>query len=64
MMVDVNEHDDPRQLTLLPDPVLAASDAPLQFRLDADTRRRGLRHVEEIRRHLAERRAGRLSSAA
>jgi hypothetical protein len=63
-MWDVDEHDTPRQLTLLPDPVLAPSDAPLQFRLDADTRQRGLRHVAEIRRQLDERRAGRLSSAA
>ena len=48
------EHDDatPQQLTLLP-----PSDVPLRFRLDQDTRRRGLQHVAEIRHLLAERRA-------
>ena len=35
------------QLTLLP-----AADVPAQFRLDAATRRRGLRHVAEIRARL------------
>jgi hypothetical protein len=34
----------PEQLTLLPD-----APVPLQFRLDEATRRRGLRHVAEIR---------------
>jgi hypothetical protein len=38
---------DPEQLTLLP-----ATDVPVQFRLDAATRRRGLRHVAEIRARL------------
>ena len=42
------------QLSLLP-----PSDLPLQFRLDEETRRRGLRHVAEIQRMLAERRAAR-----
>jgi hypothetical protein len=37
----------PEQLTLLP-----ATDVPVQFRLDAETRRRGLRHVAEIRARL------------
>ncbi len=32
------------QLTLLP-----ADDTPVQFRLDEATRRRGLRHIAEIR---------------
>jgi hypothetical protein len=35
------------QLTLLP-----ATDVPVQFRLDAETRRRGLRHIAEIRARL------------
>jgi hypothetical protein len=43
-----------QQLSLLP-----AADVPLQFRLDAATRRRGLRHVAEIRQLLAERQAAR-----
>lgn len=38
----------PEQLRLLD-----ASGVPLQFRLDAGTRRRGLAHVAEIRRQLA-----------
>ena len=44
----------PRQLSLLPSPTV-----PLQFRLDADTRQRGLRHVAEIREQLAARQADR-----
>jgi hypothetical protein len=43
-----------QQLSLLP-----AADVPLQFRLDSATRRRGLRHVAEIRQLLAERQAAR-----
>jgi hypothetical protein len=39
----------PEQLRLLD-----ASGVPLQFRLDASARRRGLAHVAEIRRQLAE----------
>lgn len=50
----MTEHDTPQQLTLLP-----SSDVPLRFRLDAETRRRGMRHVAEIRRQLAERQAAR-----
>ena len=44
----------PRQLTLLPSP-----EVPVQFRLDVDTRRRGLRHVAEIREQMAARQAAR-----
>jgi hypothetical protein len=40
--------DQPEQLTLLP-----PTDAPLQFRLDEPTRRRGLEHIARIRRQLA-----------
>ncbi len=42
----------PRQLSLLP-----GSGVPVQFRLDAETRQRGLRHIADIRRQLAERQA-------
>jgi hypothetical protein len=52
----MNNHDVPQQLTLLP-----SSNLPVQFRLDADTRRRGQRHIAEIRRMLADRQADRLS---
>ena len=37
------------QLTLLPEPAV-----PLRFRLDEATRRRGLRHIAEIRAQLAQ----------
>jgi hypothetical protein len=47
------QHDS-QQLTLLPAP-----DVPVQFRLDEATRRRGLRHVAEIRQQLAARQAAR-----
>jgi hypothetical protein len=50
----MTEHDLPQQLTLLP-----SSDVPVRFRLDAETRRRGIRHIAEIRRQLAERQAAR-----
>ncbi len=40
----------PEQLTLLPNDSVTA-----RFRLSRDTRERGLRHVAEIRRMLAER---------
>lgn len=53
-MDDINT---PRQLSLLPSPAV-----PVQFRLDADTRRRGLRHVAEIRQQLAARQAARLEA--
>ncbi len=54
------EHDEaiPQQLTLLP-----PSDVPLRFRLDQDTRRRGLQHIAEIRQLLAQRRATSSSAA-
>lgn len=50
----MEEHDVPQQLSLLP-----SSSAPVRFRLDAATRQRGLQHVAEIRRMLAERQAAR-----
>jgi hypothetical protein len=37
------------QLSLLPEPAV-----PLRFRLDEATRRRGLRHIAEIRARLAQ----------
>ena len=43
----------PEQLTLLPE-----VEAPLRFRLDDATRRRGLRHVAEIRAQLERQRTG------
>lgn len=51
--------DRPRgeQLSLLP-----SSDLPVRFRLDEATRRRGLRHVAEIRRMLDERQHAREDS--
>jgi hypothetical protein len=52
----MTQHDSPQQLTLLP-----STDVPLRFRLDADTRRRGMQHVAEIRQYLAERQAARAS---
>ena len=48
----MNENAAPRQLSLLHQP-----DVPVQFRLDADTRRRGLRHIAEIRRQMDARQA-------
>lgn len=54
----MTEHDLPQQLTLLP-----SSDVPVRFRLDADTRRRGIRHIAEIRRQLAAREAARSEPA-
>lgn len=50
----MDQHDTNEQLTLLPTP-----NVPLQFRLDADTRRRGQRHIAEIRQMLADRQAAR-----
>ncbi|MEO6569934.1 MAG: hypothetical protein ABIO83_00155 [Ilumatobacteraceae bacterium] len=50
----MTEHDIPQQLTLLP-----SSDVPVQFRLDADTRRRGMQHIAQIRQELARRQADR-----
>lgn len=57
MMGNMTEHDSPQQLSLLP-----SSDVALRFRLDADTRRRGIRHVAEIRRQLSERQAARVTT--
>ena len=48
----MNEEHTPHQLSLLPSP-----EVPLQFRIDADTRRRGIAHIAEIRQVLAERQA-------
>ena len=59
MMGTMNDNDTPQQLTLLP-----SSNVPVQFRLDADTRRRGQRHIAEIRRMLADRQARREAEAA
>ncbi len=42
----------PQQLSLLP-----PADVPVQFRIDEATRRRGMRHIAEIRALLAERHA-------
>jgi len=50
----MTERSTSQQLTLLPAP-----DVPLQFRLDEATRRRGLRHIAEIRLQLAARQATR-----
>lgn len=53
----MEENDAPQQLTLLP-----AADVPVQFRLDAVTRQRGLRHIAEIRQQLAQRQANRTAA--
>ena len=50
----MNTQPTAQQLTLLPAP-----DVPVQFRLDDATRRRGLQHVAEIKRQLADRQAER-----
>ena len=50
----MNTQPSAQQLTLLPAP-----DVPVQFRLDEATRRRGLRHVAEIKRQLADRQSER-----
>ena len=50
----MDDTNTPRQLSLLPSP-----EVPVQFRLDAATRRRGLRHVAEIREQMAARQAAR-----
>ena len=49
----------PEQLTLLPE-----TDAPVRFRLDDATRRRGLRHVAEIRAQLERQRTAAAVAAA
>jgi len=48
----------PQQLTLLPEVA-----APLRFRLDDATRRRGLRHVADIRAQLERQRPTAAASA-
>jgi hypothetical protein len=48
----------PQQLSLLP-----AIDVPVQCRIDEATRRRGMRHIAEIRQQLAERQAARSQAA-
>lgn len=45
-------HEDDEQPTLLP-----VSDAHVRFLLSRETRERGLRHIAEIRKQLAEQRA-------
>jgi len=52
----MNQKPTTQQLTLL-----TAPEVPIQFRLDEATRRRGLRHVAEIKRQLAARQAARLA---
>ncbi len=44
----------PQQLTLLP-----PADVPVQFRIDEATRRRGMRHIAEIRALLEARKSAR-----
>jgi hypothetical protein len=46
-MTTTNTKPPSEQLTLLP-----TADIPVQFRLDAATRQRGLRHIAEIRARL------------
>lgn len=43
-MITSTTPETPEQLVLLPEPAV-----PLRFRLDEATRRRGLRHIAEIR---------------
>jgi hypothetical protein len=47
-MTSITTSSSPEQLTLLPE-----ASVPVQFRLDEATRRRGLRHIAEIRARLA-----------
>ncbi|MET0323596.1 MAG: hypothetical protein ABW122_04550 [Ilumatobacteraceae bacterium] len=47
-MTSITTPSSPEQLTLLPE-----ASVPVQFRLDEATRRRGLRHIAEIRARLA-----------
>jgi hypothetical protein len=53
----MTEKSSTQQLTLLPAP-----DVPVQFRLDEATRRRGLRHLAEIRLQMAARQAERVGN--
>ena len=50
----MTENAAPHQLSLL-----HQSNVPVQFRLNAATRRRGLRHIAEIRKQMQERQAAR-----
>ncbi len=63
-----NERTAPQQLTLLTESMtskeLTVSNAPVQFRLSKTTRERGLSHVAEIRRQLAEAQARQAESQA
>jgi hypothetical protein len=52
-MTTSNTTRSPEQLTLL-----TPADVPVQFRLDAATRERGLRHIAEIRARLERARPG------
>ena len=54
----MSEEHTPQQLSLLP-PV----EVPVQFRIDEATRRRGMRHIAEIRALLAERHTLRTADA-
>ena len=51
----MSDIDTPQQLTLLP-----SNPIPEQFRIDAETRRRGMQHIAEIRQYLAQRQVERL----
>jgi hypothetical protein len=53
-MGDMTDQHAHQQLTLLP-----PADVPVQFRIDEATRRRGMRHIAEIRALLESRKAGR-----
>ena len=53
----MNTEQTTEQMTLLP-----AEEMPVQFRLDAATRRRGLAHVAEIKAQLERRRAERAAA--
>lgn len=57
-MCVMSEEHVPQQLSLLP-PV----EVPVQFRIDEATRRRGMRHIAEIRALLAERHTQRATGA-
>jgi hypothetical protein len=54
MMGTMTEQPAPQQLSLLP-----PAEVPVQFRIDEATRRRGMRHIAEIRAQLAARQAER-----
>lgn len=57
MMGTMTEQPAPQQLSLLP-----PAEVPVQFRIDEATRRRGMRHIAEIRAQLAARQADRQGS--